>query len=511
MKHILSLLLLLLVAVSGYGQKRFTAAFIAGVDSAINVPYGRATNLKGEEEVLLLDVFMPKADTMKKRPLVIFIHGGGFKNNTKTGRFSSMVCQGFAAQGYVTASIDYRLGVGNEGTNKDYHEALYRAQQDGKAAIRFFRKYADLYGIDTSQVFITGSSAGSKTCLAIAYMDEHEVPPLIDRTKWGSLEGASGNEGYSSRVNGVINCWGAMIDQQWIKAGDAPLFNISGTADKTVPYDSSFDYHGFKYGGYILFEKCLALGVSTGWRPFYGAGHTLDYSVEKLDSAFRSMSQWLYTQLKYNAGTARTDVFRWGAEMKRLDSLNEVDQFPDKAIMFLGSSYIRLWTDIKTDLKNDKIINRGFGGSNLRDVAYYIDQILEKQKLRALFMYLGNDIVAGERDKSPDQVLEHFIYVVKKVRAKYPDIPITWLAISPNERRWTAWSQIQEANALIGAYCKANRNLHYINASSHFLGKNGKPIASYYLNDQLHYNVAGYKVWGNAIRSDVKKIIKQKP
>jgi lysophospholipase L1-like esterase len=197
--------------------------------------------------------------------------------------------------------------------------------------------------------------------------------------------------------------------------------------------------------------------------------------------------------------------------MKRLDSLNEVDQFPDKAIMFLGSSYIRLWTDIKTDLKNDKIINRGFGGSNLRDVAYYIDQILEKQKLRALFMYLGNDIVAGERDKSPDQVLEHFIYVVKKVRAKYPDIPITWLAISPNERRWTAWSQIQEANALIGAYCKANRNLHYINASSHFLGKNGKPIASYYLNDQLHYNVAGYKVWGNAIRSDVTKIIKQKP
>ncbi len=409
----------------------------------------------------------------------------------------------------MTASIDYRLGVGKESTNKDYYEALYRAQQDGKAAIRFFRKHASKYGIDTSQVFITGSSAGSKTCLAIAYMDEEEIPASIDRSKWGSLEGNSGNEGYSSKVSGVINCWGAMIDHHWIKAGDAPLFNISGTVDKVVPYDSSFDYHGFKYGAYILFEKCLASGVSTGWRPFYGAGHTLDGSMAKLDSAIQSMSRWLYTQLKQTAGTNRSDVFRWGSEMNRLDSLNMADNYPENAVMFVGSSYIRLWTNIRTDLKNDQIINRGFGGSNLRDVAYYIDQILDKQKLKALFMYVGNDIVAGGRDKSPDQVLEHFKYVVKKVRAKHPDIPITWLAISPNERRWSAWNQIQEANALIGAYCKESKNMHYINASSHFLGKDGKPITKYFLDDKLHYNPKGYKVWGKAIRADVRKIIKQ--
>ncbi len=71
------------------------------------------------------------------------------------------------------------------------------------------------------------------------------------------MEGNSGNEGYSSKVNGVMNCWGALIDYSWIRKGDVPLFNAAGTLDKTVPYDSSFDYHGFKYGPYTLFQHCL--------------------------------------------------------------------------------------------------------------------------------------------------------------------------------------------------------------------------------------------------------------
>lgn len=78
---------------------------------------------------------------------MIFIHGGGFQNNSKTGGYSAIVCQGFAKRGYVSATIDYRLGVEKSGTdssgkpaktNTDYWEALYRAQQDGKAAVRFF-------------------------------------------------------------------------------------------------------------------------------------------------------------------------------------------------------------------------------------------------------------------------------------------------------------------------------------------------------------------------------------
>ena len=64
--------------------KRYKNDLFTNIDSLIDLPYGEAINLKGENEKLLLNLFMPPvSDTIKKRPLVIFIHGGGFRNNNK--------------------------------------------------------------------------------------------------------------------------------------------------------------------------------------------------------------------------------------------------------------------------------------------------------------------------------------------------------------------------------------------------------------------------------------------
>jgi len=296
----ISLTLLTVLVMNVTIAQRFKSVVFDALDSLTAVEYGRAWNIKGNSESLLMDLIFPQGDTMKKRPLVVFIHGGGFQNNSRKGSYSAMVCQGFAKRGYVTATIDYRLGIEHQKSNEDYANALYRAQQDGRAAIRYLKKHASQYGIDTNQVFLTGSSAGSKTAMAIAFMDEAELPAGINTEKWGPLEGTGGSEGFSSKVHGVMNAWGAMIDFNWIKKGDVPLFNTSGTMDKTVAFDSSFGYHGFKYGGYILYQHCLALGIPTAWRPFYGAGHTLDNDKIKQDSCFQAMVEWLYPLLAIN-------------------------------------------------------------------------------------------------------------------------------------------------------------------------------------------------------------------
>ena len=502
-----------------YAQKRFKDEIFSTIDSSTNIQYGEAINIKGDKERLLLDVIYPnKADTLKHRPLLIFIHGGGFQSNSKTGIYNSKVCQAFAKRGYVTAAIDYRLGVEKTGleeakavaTNKDFAEALYRAQQDGRAAIRFFRKHAKEYGIDTSAIFITGSSAGSMTCLAIAYMNENEIPENVNQQKWGSIEGNSGNEGYSSKVHGVINAWGAMIDYNWIQKGDVPLFNTAGTGDKKVPFDSSFDYHGFKYGSYILFQHCVSLGIATGWRPFNGNGHTLNSSPLKQDSCIADMSAWLYTQLKFNKKKNDEGVFRWEKDIRSFDSLNVIEKHSDSAIMFIGSSYIRLWKNIREDIQYQDIIHRGFGGANLRDVGYYIKRIVYPHQPKAIFIYVGNDITTSEKDKSPDQVLELYKYVVIIIREKYPSVPITWLAISPSEKRWSVWNQIQQANELIKTFTESQPNLFYIDAGQSFLGTNGKPNEIYYRDDKLHYNVLGYQLWGKTIELAVKSITTKK-
>ena len=513
--RLISFVAFCLISTTAFSQKRFKNEVFNNIDSVLNVQYGSAVNIKGEDESLILDVFMPpKEDTLKKRPLLIFIHGGGFQNNSKTGNYSSMVCGSFAKRGYVTATIDYRLGVEKSGmvdgkkekTNKDYAEALYRAQQDGKAAIRFFRKNAYTYGIDTSQIFLTGSSAGSKTCMAIAYMDEDEIPKEVDRNKWGSLEGTSGNSGYSSKVSGVMNAWGAMLDYHWIKKGDASLFNTAGTEDKTVPYDSSYDYHGFKYGAYILYQHCLSIGVQTGWRPFYNTGHTLDNKKIKQDSCIQSMAAWLYTQLKINKGKNEEGVFRYEKDIITFDSLNAVEKDNENSILFIGSSYIRKWTHIREDLDYKDIIHRGFGGSNLRDVAYYIKRIAFPHQPKAIFIYVGNDITASEKDKEPDQVLELYKYVVKTLREKFPTTPITWLAISPSIKRWSVWDKISQANNLIKTYSESQSNLYYVDAGTNFLNKDESPDSKYYVDDKLHYNNGGYKLWGKSIKESVKKI-----
>ena len=348
------------------------------------------------------------------------------------------------------------------------------------------------------------------TCLAIAYMNENEIPVEVNQKKWGTIEGNSGNEGYSSKVKGVINAWGAIIDYKWIQNGDVPLFNTAGTDDKKVPIDSSFDYHGFKYGSYFLFQHCLSLGIATGWRPFYGSGHTLNSNRLKQDSCVQSMSDWLYTQLKINKGKKDEGVFKWVKDINRFDSLNAIEKYSDSAIMFIGSSYIRMWKNIREDLNYKEIIHRGFGGSNLRDVAYYIKRIVYPHHPKAIFIYVGNDIGATERDKAPDQVLELYKYVVKIIRDKYPATPITWLAISPSEKRWTVWDKIQETNNLVKAFTASQPNLFYIDAGQKYLGTDGKPVATFYRDDKMHYNEEGYKLWGRSIDAEVKTILNKK-
>ena len=500
--------------------KRYKIDIFTNIDSLIDIPYGEAINLKGEKEKLLLNVFLPPAsDTVKKRPLVIFIHGGGFRNNNKSSSISNKLGIRLGKKGFVVASIDYRLGIATTNTNKDYHEAMYRAQQDARAAVRFFRKNASKYRIDENQIFLSGSSAGAMTALSVAYMDQGEIPSDIDQSKWGNLEGNGGSAGFSTKVQGVFNLWGSIIDYKWIKKGDAPLYNAAGLADLTVPYDSSYDYHSFKYGPAILYQHCLRLGIPTAWRPFYNAGHTLNNipgqgnvgdSKLRQDTLLLSMEHWLFTQLKRNGVNNNNTIngpWKYDTTFARFESLNSVEKHTDSALLFFGSSYIRMWENIRNDIAYNDIIHRGFGGCNLRDVAYYINRILASHHPKGIFFYVGNDIVDANNDKDPEQVFELFKFIVQEIRVKQPSIPITWLKISPSEKRWKVWDKVQQANLLIEQYCNSQANLFSIRFQHHFLGADGLPIKSLYKNDKLHYNVQGYKVWGTAIKDQVKSII----
>ncbi len=258
-----------------------------------NVEYGEAVTVKGKKEKLLMDVYTPLHSSTVSRPLVVFIHGGGFRSNDKVGKFSSLLCESFTGKGIVVASINYRLSGDDLVDSISYFKALYRAQQDGKAAIRFFRKHSQKYNIDENIIFVAGTSAGAKTALHIAYLRKDDVPSWIDEKELGSFDGVSGNQEYSSKVTGVLNFWGALWDYRWIRKGDVPVYNVHGLNDKSVPSDSSFSYHGFKYGSIIIDHQAKSLGIESNIMLFENTGHTLDNDSKKQSVAVDSVGNWL--------------------------------------------------------------------------------------------------------------------------------------------------------------------------------------------------------------------------
>ena len=295
----LKIFLLCLISTATFAQtaNRYESEIFTSYQLKSNIQYGRAATVSGSLMDLMLDIYTGAGDTVKTRPLVIFIHGGGFKDGDKLSNFGTLVCGGLAKRGYVVASINYRLGTSN--TLKTDYEAMIRAVQDGKAAVRFFRRYSALYGVDTSQIFVTGSSAGSITALHMAYLRENEIPTYANLTSLGgTLEGTSGNAGYSSKIQGVISNWGALVDYKYIKTGDVPLFCVHGLSDVTVPCDSSFADGPFHYGSIIIYNYAKSLGIKTGIRLFANTGHTLDNSSAKQDSAYKDFSAWLFSILK---------------------------------------------------------------------------------------------------------------------------------------------------------------------------------------------------------------------
>lgn len=217
-----------------------------------NISYGSNVKSNGTTQNLLLDVYEPVGDVATSRPLVIVVHGGSFIGGSKTGTDVVPICKDLARLGYVAASIEYRVGMtsfpfpGPDST--DAGPAVVRGTHDARAAVRFFRKNVatggNTYRIDPNKIFMLGVSAGGFIALHAAYMDNiSELPTFIDTVSQpgllGGIEGASGNPGYSSDVNAIVNICGAIGDTAWMHTGDEPVLSFHGTNDNTVPFGSA--------------------------------------------------------------------------------------------------------------------------------------------------------------------------------------------------------------------------------------------------------------------------------
>jgi lysophospholipase L1-like esterase len=208
-------------------------------------------------------------------------------------------------------------------------------------------------------------------------------------------------------------------------------------------------------------------------------------------------------QMAAAGGLAQTTNSRpFEAEILAFEAMDKTNPPPHGAILFTGSSSIRFWTTLAQDFKSHKVINRGFGGSQMSDLVYYADRIVVPYQPVRIVLFAGsNDLDAG---KTAEQVFADFKEFVQKVRGALPKVEIDYISITTSPLRWHEVETVKKANGLISSWIVTQDHLTFINVFPATLGEDGRPKPELFRRDGLHMNAQGYAIWTSIIEPYLK-------
>lgn len=193
------------------------------VKTTDSLRYARVPGPHGGRRALRLDLYAPSWATRGARlPAVVWVHGGGFCHGTRRDAKTVELARAFALDGYVAASIDYRLLARNchEDPLRDFPRGRMRAARaaahDAERAVAWLRRHARRYGIAPGRIGIGGTSAGAVTALLVG------------------LDGR--RPGGRPAVGGAVSISGALPRARRARRGDPPVLFLHGTEDPIVPY-----------------------------------------------------------------------------------------------------------------------------------------------------------------------------------------------------------------------------------------------------------------------------------
>lgn len=310
MKKVLLLLSVILLFVSSINAQRYLTPQFSAVSKSTAIYGDNFTVLSLSTALahsaraskfpfprMAVDIYKPTGDAdsaniAKKRPVMIFFPTGNFL--TKDPRMSPTgdredsvgveLCTRFAKMGYVTASVDYRLGwnpFAADATSRTFQliNASYRGIQDARTAVRYLKLNAAALNIDTSRIMVIGDGTGGYITLGMATLDKYSkifttsapagkftalvgatVAPMIIEQYNGDIEGKTlgvwpgiagipipagdtlcvpNNLGVSSKIQLAVNLGGALGDYTWLDTASAPIISIACPYDLNAPYRDS--------------------------------------------------------------------------------------------------------------------------------------------------------------------------------------------------------------------------------------------------------------------------------
>jgi len=261
-----------------------------GIKAHRNVPY-----VTDGHPRQVLDVYTPEQRSGSPRPLIVWIHGGGWQSGSKEN--CPPLRAGYVEQGYVLASLNYRLSG----------DATFPAQiEDCKSAIRWLRAHAADYNIDPDRIGVWGSSAGGHlvallgTSGDVAEFDvgshlniSSRVQAVCDffgPTDFTAFVKSKGYESHANADSPESKLIGGLVLEHPEKAAkanpityvtpdDPPFLIVHGDSDPLVPLNQSE----------LLFEALKGAGTRVHLHTIQGAGHGgAGFTADKVQGMIRT-------------------------------------------------------------------------------------------------------------------------------------------------------------------------------------------------------------------------------
>jgi lysophospholipase L1-like esterase len=197
------------------------------------------------------------------------------------------------------------------------------------------------------------------------------------------------------------------------------------------------------------------------------------------------------------------DPGRFETDIRAFEAWDRQNAFPRNAVLFVGSSSIRMWPTAES-FPELPVINRGFGGSHISDVQHFAERIVVKYKPRLIVFYAGDNDIAA--DKTSQQVFDDFQSFFRLVQQRLPGAQIAYLPIKPSIARWSRWPKMQATNALVRESARNEKRLIYVDTATPMLGIDGRPREELFLDDGLHLNDSGYAAWNRVLAPALLKV-----
>lgn len=192
------------------------------------------------------------------------------------------------------------------------------------------------------------------------------------------------------------------------------------------------------------------------------------------------------------------EIALWEEEIKQLREKSKGLKDQQNLIAFYGSSSIRLWDSMEYDLTPHKVINLGFGGSSYRWCNFFFEEVFEFIHPSKVILYAGdNDLEGG----TPlDEILGHILSLITKIQNKYGKIPIDIISIKPSPDRLHLKDKIEILNSELVTISRKLEDGSYINIYREMLNFDGTLRPELFVDDQLHLNTKGYKLWKKVVK-----------